>query len=168
MLPRQMAHRCPGARGLGPALLDGWRFIISKGGKANIMAGERCQVHGVLWACEPRHMALLDQWEGVAQRHYRRHRVAVALYDGADGADGVDGACRQCFVYVSSQIQPGSARPDYMMSAVIPGARAFSLPAHYIAELESWLPRRPIAGLSRRYRGKRCQRRQSAGTARAR
>jgi hypothetical protein len=42
-----------------------------------------------------------------------------------------------------------------MMTAILPGARIFGLPDDYIAELESWLPDRPIGERVRRYRGRR-------------
>lgn len=162
MLAQQMAQRCPGARAVGPARLNGWRFMITKRGTANIKRDAKAEVHGVLWDCQPHHLSLLDQWEGVAWRNYLRQRVVVRLgchapEEVADGAcDAAAAPAEFChsFVYVSSRILAGRGRPDYLLNAVLPGARAFGLPDHFIAELESWLPRRPIAH-SRRYMGRR-------------
>ena len=142
MAPRQMAARCPGARPVGPATLPGWRFIITTRGTANIVNDASHKVHGVLWRCEPRHMTALDRWEGVSWRNYRRRSIIVTLADG-----------RTCTAlsYVSSRTYCGPARADYLLSAVLPGARCFDLPADFVNELESWLPRKTIAGTGSRY-----------------
>ena len=142
MAPRQMAVRCPGARPVGPASLTGWRFIITTRGTANIITDVDHQVHGGLWRCEPRHVTALDRWEGVSWRNYRRRYFAVALADGS--------TCT-ALSYVSSRTYRGPARADYLLSAVLPGASYFDLPADFINELESWLPRLPIGGARNRY-----------------
>ena len=150
MLARQMAARCPGARPVGRAELGGWRFHITTRGTANIIPAPDACVHGVLWRCEAWHLMHLDRWEGVSWRNYRRRMVRVRLDDGAD----CSAVC-----YVSSRNYGALGRADYLLSAVLPGARAFALPEPFIAELESWLPRRPIGGsmgrFSRRYVGAR-------------
>jgi len=147
MHPRVMAARCPGARPLGAARLDGWRFFVNKRGSAAIWPDPAHSVHGVLWRCRSAHIHALDAYEGVAWRNYFRRRLIVA------GAGTEAGA----FVYTGNRHLPGVARPNYLLSAVIPGARAFGLPGDYIAHLESWLPRRPLGaqGAGRRYTGKR-------------
>jgi len=147
MHPRVMGARCPGARALGPARLDGWRFLISKRGTAAIWPDEAHAVHGVLWWCNLRHIQALDAYEGVRWRNYFRRRLFVARAGRETGA----------FVYTSSRHMPGVGRPDYLLSAVLPGARQFGLPGAYIEHLESWLPRRSVGahGHARRYVGRR-------------
>lgn len=142
-----MAERCPGARALGPAVLPGWRFWITTRGSASIVPDGDYGVHGVLWTCEPYHIHTLDAFEGVGWRNYFRRTLAIE-----HGGDE-----RRAFVYVSSRRYPGLARPNYMLSAVIPGARWFGLPDAYIEELYGWLPGRIIGanGPGQRYRGTR-------------
>lgn len=145
MSPRQMAERCPGARPLGPARLEGWRFHITTRGSATIIPGERDEVHGVVWRCEPWHLHRLDAYEGVRWRNYRRRWVEVHHTAGSSVA----------LTYVSSRIYRGVARSDYVLTAVLPGGRAFSLPETYLDEIAKWLPSRPIGAGARRYRGRR-------------
>ena len=147
MHPRVMDARCSGARALGPARLDGWRFLITKRGTASIWPDKGREVHGVLWWCRLSHIEALDAYEGVGWRNYLRRRLFVTRDEGEAGA----------FVYTSSRHLPGVARSNYLLSAVIPGARHFGLPASYIEHLESWLPHRPLGGhgAGRRYRGRR-------------
>ena len=150
MLPRQMAERCPGARPLGPAVLRNWKFLITTRGTANIEPVQGSAVHGVLWSCHVRHIHRLDQFEGVRWRNYIRRMEPVEL----------DGERRwtPAFTYVSARRYTSRARPNYMLTAVMPGARAFGLPSDYIAELESWLPAYPAGAANNRYRGRRRQR----------
>ncbi len=145
MLPAQMADRCPGARAAGPAALPGWRFHITTRGSASVVPDVDGVVHGVLWRCDALHFHSLDRFEGVRWRNYRRRLVSIE----SDGRRAVSAV-----TYVNGHHYPGRARPNYLLTAVIPGARAFALPEHYIAELESWLPRRVVADLQKRHRGR--------------
>lgn len=147
MHPRVMQARCPGARPLGTARLDGWRFLISKRGTASIWPAAGRAVHGVLWKCNLAHIQALDAYEGVRWGNYLRRRLMVVRRGGYVSA----------FVYTGNRHMPGVGRSNYLLSAVIPGARRFGLPENYIEFLESWLPRRPLGahGPDRRYVGRR-------------
>ncbi|MEZ5775395.1 MAG: gamma-glutamylcyclotransferase family protein [Hyphomicrobiaceae bacterium] len=142
--PVQMAERCPGSVMAGRAVLAGWRFVITTTGTANIVAEPGGVVHGGLWHCDESHLLTLDGYEGVRVGAYRRLQVSV---------DHADGAPREAIVYVSGRPHPGPARLDYMLTAVLPGAEAFGLPASHIAELRGWLPTDLPATLPERYRG---------------
>ena len=146
MAPRVMALRCPGARALGAASLPGWRFHVTKRGSASIVRQEAGIVHGVLWRCQPHHIQRLDTYEGVAWGNYWRRRLDV---------ETANGDTARAFSYVNTKHQPGRARVTYMMTAVLPGARAFDLPENYLAELASWLPDRPIGERRIGYNGSR-------------
>lgn len=150
MSPRQMARRCPGARPVGMATLDNWRFQIATRGAANIMPAHDNRVYGVLWRVEPWHLHLLDQWEGVAHGHYLRKRVRVRLASGVE---------RSSFTYASTHRADGVPKPAYMESAILVGARAFGFPDEVIAELESWRCLRSIGAARRIYVGRRIRRR---------
>ena len=144
MSSRQMSLRCPGARPAGPAQLHNWRFHVNTRGSASILPHEGGVVHGVIWRCTPGHFHMLDKFEGVAWRNYRRRHVRVDLADGCTA---------RALTYVGTRIYPGRARVSYMATAVLPGARAFGLPASYIEELCSWLPDRVIGERRAHYRG---------------
>ena len=146
--PPQMARRCPGAMAAGRAILPGWRLILSTKGSANIVPDSGSQVHGALWRFMPHHLALMDDWEGVASGTYRRHWTRVHLPDGG---------ARTAITYLGSRRRPGIGRSHYIQSAMVPGARAFGLPDDYIKEIERWLPARPI-GAHRAYPGRRTRR----------
>jgi len=147
MNPPTMQERCPGARPIGPARLDGWRFFVNRRGAASIWPDAHDAVWGVLWSCDLAHFADLDRFEGLRWHNYFRRRLNVATQRAHVGA----------FAYVGTRHMTGIARPNYMLGTVLPGARRFSLPQPYIARLEGWLPRRPIGahGPANRYRGRR-------------
>ena len=147
MLPRQMAERCPGARPLGAATLRDWRFIITTRGTANIERERGASVHGVLWSCHQAHLRRLDLFEGVHWNNYIRRMELVDF--------GGERHWTAAFTYVSARRYRARARPNYMLTAVMPGARAFGLPAHYMAELESWMPDYAGGAANNRYRGRR-------------
>ena len=146
MSPKQMQARCPGARPAGKAELSGWRFIITKRGTANIVPAEGGTVIGTLWRCLPHHLAMLDRYEAVRLRIYRRRTVVVRLGEGH---------AAHAIVYVASLHQPGRARREYLTTAVLPGARAFGLPDAYLAEIAQWLPPGRVGAAKPRYRGRR-------------
>ncbi len=146
MLPQQMARRCFGARKMGHGWLSDWKYITTKRGTANIRPLEGHMVHGVLWHCDLHHIASLNRYEGVRWRNYlpRTLRISTAKY-----------TFYTALVYVSHRIHHGIARPDYMLNAVLPGAKSFDLPDYYLAELESWLPKHRIGAGGRKYFGRK-------------
>ncbi len=89
---------------------------------------------------------MLDRYEAVRLRVYRRRTVVVQL---------ADGRTRHAIVYVSSLHQRGRARREYLKTAVLPGAHAFRLPPDYIDEIARWLPPGRIGAAKPRYRGRR-------------
>ena len=101
MAARQMASRCPGAQSVGAAVLGDWRFIMTARGSANIVREPGAQVYGVLWRCEPRHLTLLDRWEGVSWPNYRRHTVVVHFDESIQYS---------AVTYISSRVYRGRAR----------------------------------------------------------
>src|SRR5262249_37198851 len=121
-----MRRRCPTARGLGPARLDGWRFIITRDGYASLVFDPGARVHGVLWRLTPRDLAALNAYE---QRAYLRRIVPV-----------LDGAARRpALVYLAPERGGGKARPGYQ-ELVVASAREWELPETYVATLERFIP----------------------------
>ena len=121
-----MGRRCPGAEALGPARLDGWRFVITRDGYASLLRRPGARVHGVLWRLTPRDLAALDAYE---QRAYLRRIVPVR-----HGA-----ARRPALVYLAPERGGGQARPGYQ-ELVVASARDWRLPDDYIAGLMRWIP----------------------------
>jgi len=104
-----MRQRCPGARALGPARLDNWRFVITRDGYASLVRDPGVQVHGVLWLLSPRDLAALDAYE---ERAYLRRVVPVR-----------HGATRRpALVYLAPERGGGRARPGYQ-ELVVTSAR---------------------------------------------
>jgi len=121
-----MHRRCPGARALGPAQLDGWRFIITRDGYASLVRARGGRVHGVLWRLTPRDLAALKAYEQCA---YLRRIVPVR-----HGA-----ARRPALVYLAPERGGGKARPGYQ-ELVVAAARDWQLPASYVTRLARWIP----------------------------
>jgi hypothetical protein len=125
---RQMTHRCPAARLVGPARLDGWRFRIMTRGFATILPDPASHVLGLVWALTPACEAALDRYEGV-------HRGLYAKQDILIGPD-------KALVYIASDIDPGRPKPGYL-EAIIAAAVEREFAAEYVtAELGAWLESR--------------------------
>lgn len=125
MCRRSMARRCPTAEPVGPAVLDGWRFAISRDGYATVLRDPAAAAHGVLWRLTEKDLWALDAFERVAMGLYRKERLRVRSAEGA----------RSAIVYVSRHVQPGIAVSGYMSEMVIPAAVEWGLPEPYLAEL---------------------------------
>jgi hypothetical protein len=124
-----MGRRCPTARPLGPAVLDGWRFIITVDGYASVLRAPGRVVHGVLWDLAPRDLAALNAYESLDSGLYRRVLLNVRRGSGPERA----------LVYVGRARRAGRPVPAYL-EGVIAAARDWRLPACYIAELARWAP----------------------------
>jgi len=124
-----MAARCPGARALGPASLEGWRFLIIREGYASVTPAPGLAVHGVLWRLSPRDLAALNAYENLAAGLYVRRLLPVSV-----------GARRtSALVYVAPRRSEGRPRPGYQ-ELVVAAAREWSLPEHYVRGLERLVP----------------------------
>jgi cation transport regulator ChaC len=124
-----MRQRCPGARAVGPARLDGWRYLITRDGYASVRPAPGAAVHGVLWRLSPRDLAALNAYESLDSGLYVRRVLPVLV-----------GARRQpALVYVAPPRRAGRARPGYQ-ELVVAAAREWDLPADYVAALARWTP----------------------------
>jgi gamma-glutamylcyclotransferase (GGCT)/AIG2-like uncharacterized protein YtfP len=125
MDPAGMARRCPGAKALGPARLEGHRFIIARAGYASVQRKSGAVVHGVLWRVADSDVAALDAYEDVAGGLYRRMFLPVRL-----GNDTM-----RALVYLARDQRPGRPLPRYQEELVLPPARAWGFPTQYLEEL---------------------------------
>jgi hypothetical protein len=126
MSRKLMQRRCPGATALGPARLDGWRFVITRDGYASLTRDAGARVHGVLWRLTPRDLGALNAYE---QPAYLRRMIPVRR-----GA-----ARRPALIYLAPERGGGRARPGYQ-ELVVASARDWKLPDDYIAALARRIP----------------------------
>jgi gamma-glutamylcyclotransferase (GGCT)/AIG2-like uncharacterized protein YtfP len=131
-----MAKRCPQAKPLGIAMLDGYRFVIGTRGYASLARTRGTCVHGVLWHLTPRDLAALDAYESIGAGLYRRAVLPVRF----------GGRTSRAILYLGRRLGQGRPRRGYLQS-VIAAARDWKLPPEYVARLERCAPRaRPTAG----------------------
>lgn len=116
-----MAARCPAAHAIGPAKLEGWRFLINKDGYATITRSAGALVHGVLWRLTARDRAALDAYESLSSGLYLVRTLPVRA-----GPRRVP-----ALVYLGRSRVPGPALPGYL-ETVLRAARDWELPEPYI------------------------------------
>lgn len=121
-----MDRRCPGARALGTARLDGWRFVITCDGYASLVRDPGARVHGVLWRLTPRDLAALNAYEQSAYLH----RIVPVRHGPM---------CRPALIYLAPERGGGKARPGYQ-ELVVAAARDWKLPEAYVAGLARRIP----------------------------
>ena len=124
IVQRQMAQRCPEARPLGLARLEGWRFRIMTRGFATVVPDPAAHVLGVVWALTPPCELALDRYEGVRRGLYAKHEVQI---------DG-----QQTLVYIARDVEPGPPTPGYL-EAIVAAAADWAFPPEYVAGLRAWL-----------------------------
>jgi len=129
-----MHKHAPDAVALGVACLRDYRFIITTDGYASVALHPRGCVHGLLWRLTARDRVTLDRWENIAARLYGAEMLPVVAA----------GNRRRALVYVARARPHGVPRPGYM-EIVIAAARECGLPADYLASLQRWLPKQPLA-----------------------
>jgi AIG2-like family len=140
MDPAVMRKHAPAAVVLGIGRLEGYRFIVTADGYASLAPHARGCVHGRLWRLSARDHVTLDRWENVAAGLYRAEMLPIIAA----------GKRRRALVYVARARPNGVARPGYM-DIVVAAARECELPAHYVASLRRWLPKRSLAAGHRKF-----------------
>jgi hypothetical protein len=135
-----MREHAPEAVTLGVARLDGYRFIITADGYASVAPHRRGYVFGLLWRLTARDRVTLDRWENTAAGLYRAVMLPVIAA----------GKRRRALVYVARARPRGVPRPGYM-EVVVQAARECELPAHYVASLQRWLTKQPLAAGHRKF-----------------
>jgi Gamma-glutamyl cyclotransferase, AIG2-like len=122
-----MATRCPGARALGPARLDGYRFFIGIDGWGSVQPSAGSRVHGVLWRLMPRDVAAMHAYELLHAGLYDVRRLPVRA-----GAK-----LTPAMIYLLRRRAPGRPKPGYVQ-LIAATARDWSLPERYIQTVERW------------------------------
>jgi hypothetical protein len=129
-MSRALMRRCPSARAVGPAVLEGHRFVITRDGYASVVRCPGARVHGLLWRLGPRDLAARHHYEGVASGLYRPVMRPVRC----------EGRSVPALVYIGRARGEGRPRPGYQ-ALVVAAARDLNLPAGYVDSLARWAPR---------------------------
>jgi len=122
-----MASRCPGARAMGPARLDGYRFFVGVDGWGSVRPSAGGSVHGILWKLTPRDVAAMHAFELLHAGLYAVRHLPVRF-----------GAQRKAaMVYLLRRRASGRPKPGYV-EMIAASARAWRLPERYIRSIERW------------------------------
>lgn len=122
-----MRARCPEARALGPATLQGYRFFVGLDGWGSVKPSPGNKVHGVLWALTPRCMAALHAFELLHKGLYEVQYLPVRR-----GAQLVP-----AMIYLLRRRKAGQPKPGYV-EMIAAAAREWRLPEEYIRSVERW------------------------------
>ena len=99
-----MKRRCPGARAVGPAVLESYRFFVGVDGWGSVSTSRGASVHGVLWRLTPRDVAALHAYELLHQGLYDVRYLPVR-----HGSRHV-----RAMIYLLRRRATGAARPGYV------------------------------------------------------
>ena len=122
-----MKRRCPGARAVGPAVLEGYRFFVGLEGWGSVAPSAGNVVHGVLWRLTPRDIAALHAYELLHQ----------GLYDVRHLPVRTEGRRVRAMIYLLRRRALGKPRPGYV-EMIAAAARGWKLPEPYIRSVERW------------------------------
>ncbi|HEY1310893.1 MAG TPA: gamma-glutamylcyclotransferase family protein [Pseudolabrys sp.] len=122
-----MARRCPAARAIGPAVLDGYRFFVGVDGWGSVKPAPGGRVYGVLWQLTPRDIAALHAYELLHQ----------GLYDICHLPVRIGSKCVRAMIYLLRRRAPGRPKPGYV-EMIAAAARGWKLPERYIRSVERW------------------------------
>lgn len=122
-----MAARCPGAIALGPAVLEGHRFVIGVDGWASAEVARDGNVLGVMWQIMPQHRAALDVYEAVDEGLYDARTMPLRRGEGTVSA----------MTYILRRPGHGTPRPDYI-ALIAAAARDWNFPGDYVRMIEGW------------------------------
>ena len=120
-----MARRCPGARAVGPALLDNYAFFIGVDGWGSVKPKLGARVHGVLWRLSPRDIAALHAYELLHAGLYDVRRLPVRCGTRLMPA----------MIYLLRRRATGRPKPGYV-EMIAAAARAWKLPEDYVRSVE--------------------------------
>jgi len=122
-----MLARCPRARAIGPAMLEGHRFFVGIDGWGSVTPSLGDRVHGVLWRLTPRDLAALHSYELLHKGLYDVRHLPVRI--GARRA--------RAMLYLLRRRKPGRPKPGYAEMCAA-AARSWELPEHYVRSVERW------------------------------
>ncbi len=122
-----MRRRCPAARAVGPARLDGYAFFVGIDGWGSVKPQAGSVVHGVLWRLTPRDIAALHAYEFLHAGLYEVRTLPVRS----------GGKLVAAMTYLLRRRATGRAKPGYV-EMIAAAARAWTLPEDYVHAVERW------------------------------
>jgi cation transport regulator ChaC len=122
-----MGRRCPGARAIGPATLEGYRFFVGLDGWGSVARSAGDAVYGVLWRLTPRDVAALHAYELLHKGLYQVRHLPVRVESRRSNA----------MVYLLRRRAAGRPRPGYT-EMIAAAARDWKLPEPYVRSVERW------------------------------
>ena len=122
-----MKRHCPCVRAVGPAVLNGYRFLVGLDGWGSVAPSAGDIVHGVLWRLTPRDIAALHAYELLHQGLYDVRYLPVRLGT----------RCVRAMIYLLRRRATGNPRPGYV-EMIAAAARGWKLPESYIRSVERW------------------------------
>ncbi len=127
MHPKTMASRCPNAKALGPAAMDGYRFIVTSEGVPSMVKAPGKTVHGVLWDCRIGEVAVIDSAEALLRKGL--DKVFLPIRFG--------GQSKSAIMYVSRTARTGKPHLK-AWEGVLKAAQHWAFPEIYQEELRQW------------------------------
>lgn len=127
----QMKRRCPGARVVGTAVLDGYRLMFKGSLTGSYLTIERAEGQNVplgVWEVDDFDLARLDAYEGYPAFYYRK-RMKVQV----TGKDGTRGEC-EAIVYIMHEDRRLGCPADFYMRTCLEGYRDFGFDSGYLTE----------------------------------
>lgn len=133
---KRMRKRCPSAQFMSTARLPGFRLAFTRYsmnnrcGAADVLPEPGGAVWGVVYQIKEEDHAKLDKAEGVAVHAYKP--ISVEVYPEGDDSQAI-----KALIYVVVKKKEPNPKPSAEYKAMLlNGAKAWKLPADYIAELE--------------------------------
>ena len=135
---KQMKERCPDAELLGTASLRNYKLVFTifsetrNCGCADIVPDYFSAVYGLFYRMTDPDFELLDEFEGVSKKAYRR--ISVTIEDG-------NGKLIEAETYeVVSKESEHQTPSEHYLSQILGPAQEFRFPLDYIKYLESFDP----------------------------
>ena len=142
----QMEYRCPNARPVGTAQLEGWRLVFRGSGSGNYLTIEQApgySVPVVVWAVTKADEAALDRYEGYPV-FYRKETLAIT-YTGLKTAQERQATT---FVYLMNEGHPAGLPSTRYMDTCEAGYRDFGFDPEALLEARAYT--REVMALERR------------------
>ncbi|WP_068313995.1 gamma-glutamylcyclotransferase family protein [Polycladidibacter hongkongensis] len=125
-----MAKRCKRAKTLGPAQMDGYRFIIGRGGVPSLLKAPMQCVHGVLWDLHVSDVPSVDSAEALMRGAMDKVFIPVRH----------QGITRSALVYVTRSAASGRAH-DKAIEGLADALEQWQMPQLYRQHVLSLLQR---------------------------
>jgi hypothetical protein len=122
-----MCARCPSARAVGAARLDGYRFFVGIDGWGSVKPSPGDAVHGVLWRLTPRDVAAMHAYE----------LLHAGLYDVRTLPVRAGARLKPAMIYLLRRRTAGKPKPGYV-ELIAAAARGWKLPEAYVRSVERW------------------------------